>query len=205
MSTEQAIINKKLSIIILAAGASSRLGQAKQLVNLNGQSLLERQCNLALSLTENTYCVLGGDANKHKQVIGGKPINVVVNDYWQQGMATSIAAGVKALPSHIDAVMIILVDQWQLTPEHIERVAKLWLQSPEMIIATSHNASNAKKIGPPVIFPKRVFSQLIELKGDSGAKSILAKYREWLNIIEIPEAFVDLDTPEQLAVMRASV
>jgi molybdenum cofactor cytidylyltransferase len=107
--------------------------------------------------------------------------------------------------------MIILVDQWQLTAEHIEKVAKLWMKFPENIIASENitakdnNSLAVKKMGPPVIFPKRLFSQLSELKGEKGAKAILAKYHRWIKAIEIPEAFVDLDTPEQLAEMQAYI
>jgi molybdenum cofactor cytidylyltransferase len=203
MPNEQKIINEKLAIILLAAGASSRLGQPKQSINIDGQSLLARQCTIALSLTNNAYCVLGCDANVHQKSIKNTPIKIIINDDWQQGMATSIAAGVKALPSHVDAVMVILVDQWQLTSEHIEKVAKFWIESPENIIATVNNLAETQ-MGPPVIFPKKLFSQLSVLKGEKGAKSILTKYHQWIKTIEIPEAFIDLDTPEQLAVMQAS-
>jgi molybdenum cofactor cytidylyltransferase len=205
MPTDQNIINDKLAIILLAAGASVRLGQSKQLVDINGQSLLARQGVMALSLTKKTYCVLGCAVDVHHQVIKNKPIKIVVNDHWQEGMATSIAAGAKALPSDVEAVMIILVDQWQLTANHIEKVAKLWMQFPEYIIAANHNSLKAKQMAPPVIFPKKFFAQLSELKGNTGAKSILTKYHQWIKTIEIPEAFVDLDTPEQLAAMRSSL
>ena len=197
--------NEKLAVIILAAGSSSRLGQSKQLIEINGQSLLERQCDLALSVTKNVYCVLGCAIHIHQQVIKNKPVDVVINEKWQQGMSTSIAAGVRVLPDHIDSVMILLVDQWQLNVGHIERLIELWRKTPENIIVASRCYSEKLKQGPPVIFPKKYFTQLTQLTGELGAKPILTKHSKSIQRIEMSDAFIDLDTPEQLTMLQASL
>ena len=198
-------LNEKLAIIILAAGSSSRLGQSKQLIKIDGQSLLERQCDLALSVTKNVYCVLGCAAQIHQQVIGKKPVSIVVNEKWLQGMSHSLAAGVKALPDYIDGVMIVLVDQWQLNVDHIESLIEQRRKMPENIIVASSCCREKSKQGPPVIFPKKFFSQLIELTGEQGAKPILIKHPKSIQHIEMSDAFIDLDTPEQLTVLQASL
>jgi len=205
MITHKIITDEKLAIIILAAGASSRLGQSKQLVNINGECLLERQSNLALSISKNVYCVLGSAAERHRQVIANKSIKIVVNEQWQQGMSTSIAAGIRVLPDHIDAAMIILVDQWRLTTAHVEKITEQWLSAPNNIIAARKSPFKSEQIGPPVIFPKTYFSQLMKLTGEFGAKPVLKKYQKNIKSIEISAAFVDLDTPKQLAEMEASL
>jgi len=130
---------------------------------------------------------------------------VVVNEKWQQGMSTSIAAGVKVLSDHIDGVMILLVDQWQLNIGHIESLKDQWMKIPENIIVASRYYGENLRQGPPVIFPKKFFPQLIELTGEQGAKPILIKYHESIKSIEMSDAFIDLDTPEQLTVLQASL
>jgi len=205
MTTHKIIADERLAIIILAAGASSRLGQSKQLININGECLLERQSNLALSISKHVYCVLGSAADLHRQVIEKKRIKIVVNEQWQEGMSTSISAGIKVLPDHINAAMILLVDQWQLTTTHIEKITEQWLLTPNNIIVAKKSALATKQIGPPVIFPKTYFAQLMELTGEFGAKSVLKKHQKSIKSIEISAAFIDLDTPEQLAEMEASL
>lgn len=200
------IPTEQLAIIVLAAGESSRLGQPKQLVKIHGQSLLQRQCHLALEITDNVFCVLGFQADHLRKELSNLPVSVVTNDDWQQGMSSSIAAGVKALPVNIQAVMIILVDQWQLTHTLINSLVDKWIVSPKSIILTEKvvntDTQNNKKFGPPTIFPKSLFSQLTKLTGEQGAKSILIKNQELIISINMEKAFIDLDTPEQLAMMQ---
>ncbi|WP_281556416.1 nucleotidyltransferase family protein [Thalassomonas sp. RHCl1] len=201
----------KLAVIVLAAGGSTRLGQPKQLVELAGESLIVRQCRRALALTEQVFCVLGCQAPLMAKQLSGLPVCQVNNENWQQGMSSSIAAGVAALPDDIDAVMILLVDQWQLAPIELQRLQQSWQKHPETIVLAGASAgSDAKdcevkgKKGPPVIFPKCYFPELLALTGEQGAKPLLQKYHQQLNVLELPRAFIDLDTPQQLQQLMAS-
>ena len=213
------------AVIVLAAGQSSRLGQPKQLIDIQGQSLLQRQCQLALALTPNVYCVVGYQADVMHQEISNLPVKIIINQHWQQGMSTSIAVGVQALAKNIQGVMILLVDQWQLTLKELNDCMSTWNNNPERIVVAQKNSleqknSVAKKsdltpncganetevkklqMGPPSIFPKVLFSTLAGLKGDSGAKSVLLKHRHLIHAVSIPSAFVDLDTPAHLEIMQ---
>ncbi|WDE00360.1 nucleotidyltransferase family protein [Thalassomonas actiniarum] len=201
----------KLAVIVLAAGGSTRLGQPKQLVELVGEPLIVRQCRHALTLTEQVFCVLGCQAPLMAKQLTGLPVCQVNNENWQQGMSSSIAAGVAALPDDIDAAMILLVDQWQLASAELQLLQQSWQKHPEAIVLAGASAgTDAKgseaevKKGPPVIFPKCYFPELLALTGEQGAKPVLQKYHHRLNVLDLPRAFIDLDTPQQLQQLLAS-
>lgn len=226
-------VNKsdKLAIIILAAGQSSRLGQPKQLVVFQNKTLMQRQCDLALSVSNSVYCVLGFQAELLTQELVKQERNanhlcaesfennklvIVNNKKWQEGMSSSISAGIAELPADIDAAMIILVDQWQLNVTELKLMISKWRQNVDkninnIIICGCHlsdssnddpnqrsKISKQKLKGPPTIFPKKYFKQLIELTGNNGAKSLFETHKGSLETFDYPEAFIDLDTPEQL-------
>ena len=220
LHNKQKVRQKQLAIIVLAAGASSRLGQPKQLVEFAGKSLLLRQCELALQLSSEVVCVLGCQADIMAERLQDLAINLVINENWQQGMSSSIAAGIAALPRHIDAAMILLVDQWQLRPASLRLFEQNWREKPEKITLAgmsrtikSETANLTKqaegaseqqviKTGPPVIFPRFFFPDLMALTGTSGAKPLLKNHQDKLNMVNLSAAFIDLDTPEQLAELR---
>ncbi|GAA6203536.1 nucleotidyltransferase family protein [Thalassotalea sp. SU-HH00458] len=195
-------MSEKLEIIILAAGSSSRLGQAKQLVTLNGESLLSRQCKIAKQMSEHVSCVVGFQAQEMINQIDDANIKVVVNDHWQAGLASSIAKGVSELDEDTDAVMLMLVDQWQLEVKHFLRIKNLWLKNPEHIISAGQCSHDKKLTSPPVIFPAYCFSLLSQLHSGSGAKSVIKHFHHQLISEIMPEAFVDLDVPEQLQKLK---
>ena len=203
--------DNKIAILLMAAGSSSRLGQAKQLVELlngekNSQSLLHRQVELitqvALSINAQAYCVLGFESRAMKAHLAtckaAKQVTLIDNEYWQHGLSSSIAKGVSALNTSIEAVVILLVDQWQLSAEQIINLVQQWQKQPEKIYAAHHDGH----LSPPVIFPRTYFTQLMTLSGDSGAKKVLKENKEQVIRITMPSAFIDLDTPEQLQALQ---
>lgn len=197
MDTDSA--KSSLAVILLAAGESSRLGQMKQLVTINENTLIERQLRLSLTISKDVYCVLGHKAEEIYQYIEHLPTTALINSNWKSGLGSSIATGVNALPKHIDAAMILLVDQWQLSINDFASCLQQWHCCPRGILA----ASNNEKLGPPVIFSRQYFSELGKLNGKDGAKTLLKKYQSNVHRINLPHAFNDLDTPSQLMAMKA--
>lgn len=185
---------------MLAAGQSARLGQPKQLVKFAQQSLIRRQAKLALSFTENVYCIVGFSAESMQAELKGLPVKVVVNSNWQEGLSSSISAGVKILNEKVTSVLIVLVDQWQLTVNDFHFFSDQRLNDKTSIIAASRKKeeNGPSKLGPPVLFPQQYFSELTALTGDKGAKPLLKKYAHLVHHIEMPHAFIDIDTPAQL-------
>lgn len=195
-------MSSKLAIILLAAGNSSRLGQPKQLVMLNGESLLSRQCKIAQQLSDNVSCVFGYQAQKMMDEVEELSIKTLVNEDWQSGLSSSIAKGVSAIDSNVDAVMLLLVDQWQLEIKHFQQLYQHWQDNPQHIISAAQMIKGESVTAPPVIFPSYCFDQLKTLNQGSGAKSVITKHQNQLISITMSEAFVDLDTPEQLQSLR---
>ncbi len=212
------IVDKEsnIAVILLAAGQSARLGQPKQLLKFAQQSLIRHQAQLALAFTEHVYCVLGFCAETMKAELDDLPVNVVVNENWQGGLSSSISKGVKAIDDKITSVLIVLVDQWQLTLDDFYLFAQLSRDNETLIIAasqtltlslpndTAHKTDRKvinenRQLGPPVLFPQHYFTELISLTGEQGAKPLLKKYAPIVTAIEMPRAFVDIDTPEQLS------
>ncbi|OKY26281.1 MULTISPECIES: nucleotidyltransferase family protein [Thalassotalea] len=188
-------IESELAVIVLAAGSSSRLGQPKQLVEVQGNKLIARQCELALTLTNNVLVVVGCYAEKVSDAVNHLPVNVVNNPNWQQGMGSSIAAGINALPSTVKGVMLLLVDQWQLTAADLALTKQTWQQASNSIIC-ARGKSGA--FSPPIIFPRDYFKQLKHIPPDSGAKAIVNQHGDNVISLSLEAAFADLDTPEQL-------
>jgi molybdenum cofactor cytidylyltransferase len=206
MSVNHSYPSDSLAIIVLAAGRSSRLGQMKQLITVNDKSLVELQLERALKVSSKVYCVLGFNARHVHASIEHLPINTIINSKWSDGMASSIAAGVKALTPDIKAVMIVLVDQWQLTSTDLICHHNYWQGDARAIVVAQTACDLAadvnEKLGPPVLFPRDYFSELTELVGEQGAKPLLKKYQKLLIKVPLAQAFFDIDTPEQLAQMK---
>ena len=101
-----------IAIIILAAGSSSRLGRPKQLLELNGKTLLQKSIETALNVSINVTVVLGANENLVRPTISGFPINIILNENWISGMSGSIQTGMSALKNNeFQAVLIMLCDQ----------------------------------------------------------------------------------------------
>jgi molybdenum cofactor cytidylyltransferase len=204
---ESTRLPENVGIIVLAAGQSTRLGQMKQLLPINKTHLVNVQLELALKVTSKVYCVLGYQAERVQPCIDHLPITTIINHQWSNGMASSIAVGVKTLTADINAVMIVLVDQWQLTLTDLIQHCTSWQNNQDKIIVAQNEANAELKasIGPPVIFPKHYFAELTQLTGEKGAKPILDKYSGALLKVPLTTAFIDVDTPEQLITMNKAL
>ena len=201
----------KIALLLMAAGSSSRLGQPKQLVEItqaenSTDSLLHRQvtlmANICSFVNAKAYCVIGFESetmNEHlASCVAAQHLTLIDNESWSQGLSTSIAKGVSSLSSDVSAVLVFLVDQWKLSSKNVTRLITQWQKQPEYI----HIASDGNNFGPPVIFPRRFFTELMALSGDDGAKKIIKENSKQVKSIEMPAAFVDLDTPEQLNTLK---
>ncbi len=189
----------KLAVLLMAAGQSSRLGQPKQLIKYRGQALLLRQVQLALALNIQATCVLGYQAGLMKTLLTAQPIQILTCLDWQQGLSNSIATGVASLQNNVEAVLIFFVDQWCLQAQDLQQLITAWLKQPTRIVISKNCA---QEMSPPVIFPRQCFSQLAQLSGDHGAKKVIKQNKHLVTSIELLNAFYDLDTPEQLALLN---
>ena len=186
----------KISILILAAGSSSRLGQPKQLIEFEGQTLIERITHRALSVSEEVLVVLGANIKliKPKLSVFSDRINIVENKNWEAGMGTSISLGVGNLAPKSEAILILLTDQPLISQVLLQNMMQTFADKKFPIVACDYG----NQLGVPILFDKSFFPELQNLKGEQGAKSFLKKYSDKISSIEFKEGLFDIDTPTDL-------
>ena len=189
-----------LYAMVLAAGAASRFGSAKQLVRIAGRPLLHNTVSRAVDVTgAATIVVLGAYATELAPLLRHTPATVVVNRSWREGIGSSIRIGVGHLPATCDGVMIVLADQAAVTAEDLRRLVSAWKRQPEYVAAALYSGS----IGVPAIFPRSRFSELADLRGDIGARNLLQRNPDRLVRVPMQSAALDIDTPEDLLSLDA--
>jgi molybdenum cofactor cytidylyltransferase len=186
--------------IILAAGASRRLGQPKQLVRIAGETLLARAIRIARAAGASpTLVVLGANREAILANVDLSATHPVTNPHWEQGIATSIHAGINAL-RQLDptatAVMLLVCDQPSVTAEHLRSLMESHKQAGEPVIAASQYVGIA---GIPAIFPASQFDSLLALRGDAGARHLLRNPPCPMIAIPFEGGEIDIDTPADLA------
>ena len=186
----------KISILILAAGSSSRLGQPKQLVEFEGQTLIERITHTSLSVSDKVSIVLGANIEliKPKLLTFSDRINIIENPDWQEGMGTSIRVGMENLAQKSDAVIILLSDQPLISQVLLQNIMQTFANKKFPIVACDYGG----QLGVPILFGKSFFPELLKLKGEQGAKSFLKNYPKEIATISFKEGLFDIDTPEDL-------
>jgi molybdenum cofactor cytidylyltransferase len=193
----------RVAAVIIAAGTSSRLGQPKQLLVLEGETLLQRAIRIAHEAgARPVLVVLGAHRDEIEARVDFAGSNIVVNPNWEEGMASSIRTGVEALAEEpgCSGVLLSICDQPRVTPEHLGRMIDAFRQSETSAIASVY----AGKRGIPAIFPRHTFAELLALRGDKGASRLLSEPdREVVGIV-LDGGEVDVDRPEDISHLRAS-
>jgi len=191
--------NKDLKIggILLAAGGSSRLGRPKQLLNFEGKTLIRRAAEtLADSQCGPVVVVLGAEVEGSTIELSGLPVQICKNQDWAAGMSSSIISGltqIEDINSDVSAVVITLVDQPQVTTENIDQLVNEFLRSGHSIVAAQYNGT----IGVPALFAAGHFDDLLNLRGDKGARDLLRKTKNKA-MIKMDEAAYDIDSLEDI-------
>ncbi len=189
--------NPKIAVVILAAGASTRLGTAKQLLPWKGTTLLEHSIETISELNcDDNFVVLGASHKLIKSKIDFNVVEVLVNKDWKFGLGNSIAFGVKYILKNnivVDGILLTLADQPLIDSEYLNSLIDKFEVNNNQIIASSY--SNDKK-GVPVLFDKIFFEELSNLNGDKGAKTLLDKYAPNVFTLNAEQLVFDIDTKE---------
>jgi len=180
--------------LILAAGSGRRMGGPKALLILDGETLLQRAARIALAAGCAPVIAVVGDWDPGAL---DPSVRVVLNTEAAEGMASSIRAGIAALPGSATAVLVLAIDQPAVDAPLLRQLLLLHAaQVGAVPVACAYGGS----LGIPAIVPARFFPELLALEGDRGAKPILL--RENAPTIPFPEGAWDLDTPEDLRFTR---
>ena len=183
-------------VLILAAGAASRMNRAKMLMAFGSTSILTHIVDEVKATKPDSICLVTG--YYHKEIIESietTGIYIVYNEYWGEGMASSISKGmlemVKKYPA-LSSVMIVVSDQPHLNRKVMDEMVTAQTQTNKGIVAAQYG----KITGTPVLFTKKYFNLLMALTGDIGAKPILQQHKTDLATVEFTLGAIDIDTPE---------
>ena len=192
---------KKIAVLILAAGNSSRMKHPKQLVKIGNNFLLEMVLSKGKSLdVKDVYCVLGANNTAIRHEISVPNIHFLNHINYDKGLSASIAFGISQIAleaQNYDGVLILLGDQPAIEKDYLNDMIALFCKKTATIIASNYG----HKLGVPAIFPKNYFSTLQELSGDFGAKNLLSKNKAVIAFSKQTN-FIDIDTEEDLFVFK---
>ena len=181
MNPAQAI--PKISGIILAAGLSTRMGEPKQLLPFRDSTIIETVIdNLLGSKLSEVIVVVGHEADKIQTRIQHKPVKIVFNPDYQEGMLTSAQYGVGSISASADAFAMTLVDLPLITPDLVDMVIDAYVQAEGGIAVPSYNYRR----GHPVIFDRRYADDILGLDGNSGGvRSLYKKYADDIHYVTV--------------------
>jgi molybdenum cofactor cytidylyltransferase len=183
----------RVGAIILAAGKSTRMGEPKQLLRLSESTVLgETIENIRRTGLDEIILVLGSFA---ETIQGQFPasafegLTVVVNQFYNHGMASSLQKGLSALHPQIDAALIVLADQPFIRPETFGQIVDQYRLSNAQIVIPTYKGSR----GNPVLLDRSVFPEIMALSGDIGCRAIFESYPNGIVKVEVDDVGILLD------------
>jgi molybdenum cofactor cytidylyltransferase len=193
----------RVAAIVLAAGRSTRMGaQNKLLADVGGTPMVRRVVETAVASRARPVLVVTGHmAAEVGAALAGLDVTLVANPDYATGLASSLKAGIRAVPAACAGALVLLGDMPRITPEHLDRLIDAFIADNGMVIvAPTHHG----KRGNPIIWPPAFFPDLLQLEGDIGARSLLIEHARQVEEVELDNLgiFADIDTPEELARMR---
>jgi molybdenum cofactor cytidylyltransferase len=192
----------KTGIIILAAGESTRLGYPKQIAKYKEKTLLQLAIDAANGCeADKRVVVLGANRDEIKKTFPGASIPNIPNPHFEKGMSSSIKIGMEYMLKFDkpDQVIIMLCDQPFVDAKILNKLIATQEKEGKGIVACAYS----KTVGVPILFGKAYFKELMELKGDEGAKQIAQAYEDDLVTVTFTKGTVDIDTEEDLEALNA--
>ena len=179
-----------LHAVVLAAGQSRRLGTPKQLLELDGVSLLSLAVERARAASSRVAVVVGAASERIVPAVSETAAHVVHNPHWREGIASSLRAAVACLPANCTGVLVLLTDQPAVPADRVQELVAAWRRDPDRVVASRY----AGTLGVPAILPRRLFASVAALQGDRGAGVLIAAEAAEVIAVAVPEAELDIDT-----------
>jgi molybdenum cofactor cytidylyltransferase len=184
---------------VLAAGRSTRMGAAnKLLADIGGKPMVRRVAEAALaSAARPVLVVTGHQVAEVGAALSGLDVTLVANPDYATGLASSLKAGVRALPADCAGALVMLGDMPRIAAEHLDRLIEAFAAEKGTAIVVPVHAGRQ---GNPVLWPAAYFPELLQLDGDAGAKRLIAAHAGQVREIDLGTnaIFADVDTPEAL-------
>jgi molybdenum cofactor cytidylyltransferase len=193
-----------VALIILAAGASTRMGKPKQLLLYQGRSFLSHTIESAIaSVCKPVIVVLGANAQQIRVEVNQPSVQIVENYQWNLGMSTSIRSGILALanyPESVNAAVITVCDQPFISVEIINGLVSAYYSTGKPIVASQY----AETLGVPALFSRKLFSELANMTESMGAKHLIKQHRDQVFAVPFPQGKIDIDTPQEYEQLQAN-
>jgi molybdenum cofactor cytidylyltransferase len=195
---------RRIAAVVLAAGRSTRMGEANKLVaEVGGKPLVRIAAEQALASRASPVIVVSGYQREQvESALAGLDVRIAHNPDFAQGMGTSLRVGVAAVPADADGVVVCLADMPQITSALIDQmIAAFDPEKSALVVVPTRDG----KRGNPVLWSRRFFPDLMAIEGDVGARHLIATYAEAVTEVPVSSnaAFLDVDTPETLAAAKA--
>ncbi len=194
---------RNIAAVILAAGRSTRMGGPnKLLAELNGKPLVRIATEQALaSKASDVIVVTGHQAADVEKALAGLKVKFVRNPDFAAGIASSVKAGIAAVPLDADGALVCLGDMPLIDAHLVDRLIDAFAPDRGNLIVVP--VSDGRR-GNPVLWSRRFFDELMTLDGDVGARHLIARHGEAVAEVAVEGhgAFLDIDTPEALADAR---
>ncbi len=187
----------RIAALILAAGRSSRMGRNKMTIALDGVSLLERTIDTVLAAgIDRIVVVLGHEAEAASALIGDRPVQIVHNPDYAEGLSTSLKAGLAAIPAPCAGALVLLADMPGVTPDHLATLMAAFQDERDIVVPM-----RAGRRGNPILWGRSHFPALMQVTGDQGGRDLLWAAADHIRPVECADdgVLIDLDTPEALA------
>ncbi|HET9031392.1 MAG TPA: nucleotidyltransferase family protein [Dokdonella sp.] len=183
-------------VIVLAAGSSRRLGKAKALIEVDGETLVHRAVRFALETAPFDCIVVSAEGDPRiPAAVADLACRITPCADARRGMSVSLQAGLRSLAAECEAALIVLTDQPALTSRHLCALRDAWCKQPANAAASGY----AETIGVPAILPRRWFKDLIDRDNDHGARDLLRARKDEVCVIAAPSLASDIDTEADLA------
>jgi molybdenum cofactor cytidylyltransferase len=187
-----------ISLIVLAAGRSTRFGSNKLLYKLNDETMIERVVkNCTESKADEVVVVVGFEADKIRQVLKGLCCRIVLNSTFETGQSSSVVIGVKSVKDHAKAVMILPGDMAFVEVQHINKVIEEYNSTGAALVVASHMG----RMGHPILVDAALLDEVVKISEETfGLKEIVKKYRDQIKFVETGsrEVLVDVDVRDDL-------
>jgi molybdenum cofactor cytidylyltransferase len=192
-----------IAAIVLAAGRATRMGEQKLLLPLAGRPLVRWAVDAALgSLAVETVVVVGHEAGRLAEVLEGLPVKVVVNSHHEEGMSTSVKAGLGAIGADRDAAIFVLGDQPFVTSALLDRLIERFAETRKAVVRPLVGDLPAN----PVLMGSELFSEMLEERGDVGGRTVVARHPDKVCLVTVddPRVGIDIDSAEDYEAARES-
>jgi molybdenum cofactor cytidylyltransferase len=190
-------VSDSVSAVVLAAGMARRMGRLKQLIPLRGKPILSHVLDLArAAAASEIVLVLGFAAEEIRAAISLKGVNIVMNARYQEGIASSLQAGISAVGNECGAGLIMLGDQPFVNQETVKRLIDAWRGERPLIAIPTYNGQR----GNPVMVDRALFPEIMQLSGDRGCRVLFPAHKAEILEVSVGDSGVllDIDVPAEL-------